>query len=121
METTLEDAFLLYFEKRQVIKMMFKYELKRSFLSGLIRFCLRQCLGDDYLFRYGIRSMRYVDEEGKITLGLNQDGFWLKISINGKELTAEKISEVINDYKTISANIRMKYKYRIWKNSTVIL
>lgn len=31
VEATLEDAFLLYLEKRQVIKMMFKYELKRFF------------------------------------------------------------------------------------------
>ena len=46
----------------------------------------------------------YTDADGQSHTGIDAGRLWLKMSINGKgKLTTEKISEVINDYKTLSA------------------
>lgn len=68
-----------------MIKMMFKYELKKIFSKRINQVLLAAVLVVTIIYSgMAIGSMRYVDEEGQITLGLNRDGFWLKISINGK-------------------------------------
>ena len=69
-----------------MIKMMFKYELKKIFSKRVNQVLLAAVLVVTIIYSgMAIGSMRYVDEEGQNhTLGLNRDGFWLKISINGK-------------------------------------
>ena len=103
--------FFCILEKRQVIKMMFKYELKKIFSKRVNQVLLAAVLVVTIIYSgMAIGSMRYVDEEGQNHTGI-ESGRLLAENINQwkGELTAEKISEVINDYKTIS-NIRMKYQ-----------
>ena len=65
--------------------MMFKYELKKIFSKRVNQVLLAAVLVVTIIYSgMAIGSMRYVDEEGQNHTGLNRDGFWLKISINGK-------------------------------------
>ena len=88
-----------------MIKMMFKYELKKIFSKRINQVLLAAVLVVTIIYSgMAIGSMRYVDEEGQNHTGI-ESGRLLAENINqwkGK-LTAEKISEVIDDYKTISA------------------
>ena len=88
-----------------MIKMMFKYELKKIFSKRINQVLLAAVLVVTIIYSgMAIGSMRYVDEEGQDHTGI-EAGRLLAENINqwkGK-LTAEKISEVIDDYKTISA------------------
>ncbi len=85
VEATLEDAFFCILEKRQVIKTMFKYELKKIFSKRMRWFCLRQYLCMRlYYSGMAIGSMSYTDADGQSHTGIDGDGFWLKMSINGK-------------------------------------
>ena len=66
-----------------MIKMMFKYELKKIFSKRVNQVLLAAVLVVTIIYSgMAIGSMRYVDEEGQNHTGI--DGFWLKISINGK-------------------------------------
>lgn len=97
--------FFCILEKRQVIKMMFNYELKKIFSKRINQVLLAAVLVVTIIYSsMAIGSMRYVDEEGKDYTGI-EAGRLLAENINQwkGELTAEKISEVIDDYKTISA------------------
>ena len=88
-----------------MIKMMFKYELKKIFSKRVNQVLLAAVLVVTIIYSgMAIGSMRYVDEEGQNHTGI-ESGRLLAENINQwkGELTAEKISEVINDYKTISA------------------
>ena len=96
---------------------MFKYELKKIFSKRMNKgsACGSTC-DDGYLFRYGNRSMSYTDADGQSHTGIDA-GRLLAEDVNqwkGK-LTTEKISEVINDYKTLSAKYQDEStQYRIW-------
>ena len=97
--------FFCILEKRQVIKMMFKYELKKIFSKRINQVLLAAVLVVTIIYSgMAIGSMRYVDEEGQDHTGIEAGRLLAENTNQWKgELTAEKISEVINDYKTISA------------------
>lgn len=88
-----------------MIKLMLKYELKKTFSKRMNQVLLAAVLVVTIIYSgMAIGSMRYVDEEGQDHTGI-EAGRLLAEDINQwkGELTAEKISEVINDYKTLSA------------------
>ena len=97
--------FFCILEKRQVIKMMFKYELKKIFSKRMNKVLLAAVLVMTVIYSgMAIGSMSYTDADGQIHTGIDA-GRLLAEDVNqwkGK-LTTEKISEVINDYKTLSA------------------
>ena len=97
--------FFCILEKRQVIKMTFKYELKKIFSKRINQVLLATVLVVTIIYSgMAIGSMRYVDEEGQDHTGIEAGRLLAENTNQWKgELTAEKISEVINDYKTISA------------------
>ena len=87
--------FFCILEKRQVIKMMFKYELKKIFSKRVNQVLLAAVLVVTIIYSgMAIGSMRYVDEEGQNHTGI-ESGRLLAENINQwkGELTAEKISE----------------------------
>ena len=84
---------------------MLKYELKKIFSKRMNQVLLAAVLVVTIIYSgMAIGSMRYVDEEGQDHTGI-EAGRLLAEDVNQwkGELTAEKISEVINDYKTLSA------------------
>lgn len=97
--------FFCILEKRQVIKMMFKYELKKIFSKRMNKVLLAAVLVMTVIYSgMAIGSMSYTDADGQSHTGIDA-GRLLAEDVNqwkGK-LTTEKISEVINDYKTLSA------------------
>lgn len=97
--------FFYILEKRQVIKMMLKYELKKIFSKRMNQVLLAAVLVVTIIYSgMAIGSMSYTDAEGQSHTGI-EAGRLLTEDVNQwkGELTAEKISEVINDYKTLSA------------------
>ena len=88
-----------------MIKMMFKYELKKIFSKRMNKVLLAAVLVMTVIYSgMAIGSMSYTDADGQIHTGIDA-GRLLAEDVNqwkGK-LTTEKISEVINDYKTLSA------------------
>ena len=88
-----------------MIKLMLKYELKKIFSKRMNQVLLAAVLVVTIIYSVmAIGSMSYTDEEGQDHTGI-EAGRLLAEDINQwkGELTAEKISEVINDYKTLSA------------------
>ena len=88
-----------------MIKLMLKYELKKIFSKRMNQVLLAAVLVVTIIYSgMAIGSMRYTDEKGQDHTGI-EAGRLLAEDINQwkGELTAEKISEVINDYKTSSA------------------
>ena len=85
--------------------MMFKYELKKIFSKRMNKVLLAAVLVMTVIYSgMAIGSMSYTDADGQIHTGIDA-GRLLAEDVNqwkGK-LTTEKISEVINDYKTLSA------------------
>ena len=102
--------FFCILEKRQVIKMMFKYELKKIFSKRMNKVLLAAVLVMTVIYSgMAIGSMSYTDADGQSHTGIDA-GRLLAEDVNqwkGK-LTTEKISEVINDYKTLSAKYQDK-------------
>ena len=96
--------FFCILEKKQVIKMMLKYELKKIFSKRINQVLLATVLVVTIIYSgIAIGSMRYTDEEGQDHTGI-EAGRLLAEDVNqwkGK-LTAEKISEVITNYKKLS-------------------
>lgn len=88
-----------------MIKMMFKYELKKIFSKRMNKVLLAAVLVMTVIYSgMAIGSMSYTDADGQSHTGIDA-GRLLAEDVNqwkGK-LTTEKISEVINDYKTLSA------------------
>ncbi|HJB17262.1 MAG TPA: ABC transporter permease subunit [Candidatus Blautia excrementipullorum] len=85
--------------------MMLKFELKKIFSKRINQVLLAAVLVVTIIYSgMAIGSMSYTDEEGQDHTGI-EAGRLLAEDINQwkGELTAEKISEVINDYKTLSA------------------
>ena len=85
--------------------MMLKYELKKIFSKRINQVLLAAVLVVTIIYSgMAIWSMRYTDEEGQNHTGI-EAGRLLAEDVNEwkGELTAEKISEVINDHKTLSA------------------
>ena len=73
--------FFCILEKRQVIKMMFKYELKKIFSKRMNKVLLAAVLVMTVIYSgMAIGSM----QTDRATQVLTRDGFWLKMSINGK-------------------------------------
>ena len=88
-----------------MIKLMLKYELKKIFSKRINQVLLAAVLVVTIIYSgMAIGSMRYVDEEGQDHTGI-EAGRLLAEDVNQwkGELTSEKISEVINDYKELSA------------------
>lgn len=88
-----------------MIKLMLKYELKKIFSKRMNQVLLAAVIVVTIIYSgMAIGSMRYVDEEGQDHTGI-EAGRLLAEDVNQwkGELTSEKISEVINDYKTLSA------------------
>ena len=85
--------------------MMFKYELKKIFSKRMNKVLLAAVLVMTVIYSgMAIGSMSYTDADGQIHTGIDA-GRLLAEDVNqwkGK-LTTKKISEVINDYKTLSA------------------
>lgn len=84
---------------------MLKYELKKIFSKRMNQVLLAAVLVVTIIYSgMAIGSMCYTDEKGQDHTGI-EAGRLLAEDINQwkGELTAEKISEVINDYKTLSA------------------
>ncbi len=84
---------------------MLKYELKKIFSKRMNQVLLAAVIVVTIIYSgMAIGSMRYVDEEGQDHTGI-EAGRLLAEDVNQwkGELTSEKISEVINDYKTLSA------------------
>lgn len=84
---------------------MLKFELKKIFSKRINQVLLAAVLVVTIIYSgMAIGSMSYTDEEGQDHTGI-EAGRLLAEDINQwkGELTAEKISEVINDYKTLSA------------------
>ena len=85
--------------------MMFKYELKKIFSKRMNKVLLAAVLVMTVIYSgMAIGSMSYTDADGQSHTGIDA-GRLLAEDVNqwkGK-LTTEKISEVINDYKTLSA------------------
>lgn len=97
--------FFYILGKRQVIKMMLKYELKKIFSKRMNQVLLVAVLVVTIIYSgMAIGSMSYTDADGQSHTGI-EAGRLLAEDINQwkGELTTEKISEVINDYKTLSA------------------
>jgi len=87
-----------------VIKMMLKYELKKIFSKRINQVLLATVLVVTIIYSgMAIGSMRYTDEEGQEHTGI-EAGRLLVEDVNQwkGELTAEKITEVITDYKELS-------------------
>ena len=84
--------------------MMLKYELKKIFSKRINQVLLATVLVVTIIYSgIAIGSMRYTDEEGQDHTGI-EAGRLLAEDVNqwkGK-LTAEKISEVITNYKKLS-------------------
>ena len=75
--------FFCILEKRQVIKMMFKYELKKIFSKRMNKVLLAAVLVMTVIYSgMAIGSIRMQTD--RATQVLTRDGFWLKMSINGK-------------------------------------
>ena len=84
---------------------MLKFELKKIFSKRINQVLLAAVLVVTIIYSgMAIGSISYTDEEGQDHTGI-EAGRLLAEDINQwkGELTAEKISEVINDYKTLSA------------------
>ena len=65
--------------------MMFKYELKKIFSKRMNKVLLAAVLVMTVIYSgMAIGSMSYTDETDRATQVLTRDGFWLKMSINGK-------------------------------------
>ena len=90
--------------------MMFKYELKKIFSKRMNKVLLAAVLVMTVIYSgMAIGSMSYTDADGQSHTGIDA-GRLLAEDVNqwkGK-LTTEKISEVINDYKTLSAKYQDK-------------
>lgn len=87
-----------------MIKMMLKYELKKIFSKRINQVLLATVLVVTIIYSgMAIGSMRYTDEEGQEHTGI-EAGRLLVEDVNQwkGELTAEKITEVITDYKELS-------------------
>lgn len=87
-----------------MIKMMLKYELKKIFSKRINHVLLATVLVVTIIYSgMAIGSMRYTDEEGQEHTGI-EAGRLLVEDVNQwkGELTAEKITEVITDYKELS-------------------
>lgn len=85
--------------------MMLKYELKKIFSKRMNQVLLVAVLVVTIIYSgMAIGSMSYTDADGQSHTGI-EAGRLLAEDINQwkGELTTEKISEVINDYKTLSA------------------
>lgn len=92
-------------EKRQVIKMMLKYELKKIFSKRINQVLLAAVLVVTVIYSgMAIGSMRYTDEEGQDHTGIEAGRLLAEDKNHWKgDLTAETISQVIKDYKELSA------------------
>ena len=91
--------------RKQVIKLMLKYELIKIFSKRINRVVLVAALAVTIIYSgLAIGSMSYTDEEGQSHTGI-EAGRLLAEDINQwkGDLTTEKISEVINSYKELSA------------------
>ncbi len=87
-----------------MIKMMLKYELKKIFSKRINQVLLATVIVVTIIYSgMAIGSMRYTDEEGQEHTGI-EAGRLLVEDVNQwkGELTAEKITEVITDYKELS-------------------
>lgn len=91
--------------RKQVIKLMLKYELKKVFSKRINQVLLAAALAVTVIYSgFAIGSMRYIDEKGQEHTEI-EAGRLLAEDINQwkGDLTPEVISQVIKDYKELSA------------------
>ena len=91
---------------------MLKYELKKIFSKRINQVLLAAVLVVTIIYSgMAIGSMSYTDEEGQDHTGIEAGRLLAEDRNQWKgELTPEKISEVINDYKNYQLSIRMEYR-----------
>ncbi len=91
--------------RKRVIKLMLKYELKKVFSKRINQVLLAAALAVTVIYSgFAIGSMRYIDEKGQEHTGIEAGRLLAEDKNQWKgDLTPEVISQVIKDYKELSA------------------
>lgn len=90
-------------EKRLVINLMLKYELKKVFSKRINRLVIvATMLIAIVISCFAIGSIRYVDKEGKLHTGITAGRLLAKDQNEWQgKITPEKLSEIIKDYTVL--------------------
>ncbi len=97
--------FFCILERKQVIKLMLKFELKKIFSKRINQVLLAAVLVVTIIYSgMAIGSMSYTDEEGQDHTGIEAGRLLAEDKNQWKgDLTPETISQVIKEYKELSA------------------
>ena len=97
--------FFCILERKQVIKLMLKFELKKIFSKRINQVLLAAVLVVTIIYSgMAIGSMSYTDEEGQDHTGIEAGRLLAADKNQWKgDLTPETISQVIKEYKELSA------------------